>query len=264
MKPEKKQILESFARAMATYDSHAVIQGKVAEQLLRLIKAHNGQKCSGQKIRSVLEIGCCTGVLTEKLIASHPQINLLHVNDLVPDFKDVLEEKICFSGKFSFLSGDIETIELTTCYDLIISSSTFHWLHDFKALSRKLFTRTDIEGMLAFSIYGPDNLAEIRTLTSRGLEYLTMAEIVAMLESDFVIMEAVQSLEYYYFPDPLAVLKHLRLTGVNALGGAGWTKKKLQVFVDKYNRDFQITGKGVRLTYHPIYILARPLSKRDS
>ncbi len=253
MKPDKKQILNHFARALATYDLHAVIQVKVAQKLLELVKLH-----AINEVRSVLEIGCCTGILTEKLIASHPQINLLHVNDLVSDFKSVLAKKICFPESFSFLSGDIESIELDTCYDLIVSSSTFHWLHDLQALSLKLARHTELNGLLAFSIYGPDNLAEIRTLTGGGLEYLTMAEIVSILQSDFVVIEAVQSRECWYFSDPLAVLEHLRLTGVNALGGAGWTRKKLQLFVDGYNRDFRITGKGVRLTYQPIYIVARP------
>jgi len=258
VKPEKKQIIKHFARAVATYDSHAVIQGKVAKQLLKRVKVHGRQR-----VHSALEIGCCTGVLTEKLIAAHPQISILHINDIVSDFHEVIEEKINFSGKFYFVSGDIEAITLTDRYDLIISSSTFHWLHDFKKLSIKLARHIKPEGVLAFSTYGPDNLTELRTLTGRGLEYQSMEQIVSMLKSDFVVMEAAQSREYCYFPDPMAVLKHLRLTGVNALGGVGWTKKKLQLFVDDYNRQFRVSGKGVRLTYQPIYIIARPLPKPD-
>lgn len=243
---------------MATYDDHAIIQEKVAEQLLKSSKTH-----AGQVVNSVLEIGCCTGVLTEKLTGVYSQINLLHVNDLVPAFKGVLEEKINLPENFSFLSGDIEVIELTGKYDLIISSSTFHWLHNFRTLSEKLARHIKPEGMLAFSIYGPGNLTEIRTLTGRGLEYQSMEQIISMLESDFVVMEATQSSEYCYFVDPLAVLRHLRLTGVNALGGAGWTKKKLQLFVNEYQRQFRVKGKGVRLTYQPIYIIAKPLRKAD-
>lgn len=257
-KPEKKQIRNHFARAVATYDSHAVIQGKVAEQLLERVKVHGGQA-----VHSVLEIGCGTGVLTEKLITSHPQINLLHVNDLVPDFKGVLEEKICFSGEFSFISGDIETAPLTDSYDLIISSSTFHWIHDFKSLSKKLGRHVKPGGMLAFATYGPDNLTEIRTLTGRGLEYLSMEQVVSVLAADFVVMEAVQSREYCYFSDPQAVLKHLRLTGVNASRGAAWTRKKLQMFVDEYKRLPGATGSEVRLTYQPMYIITKLLPKPD-
>jgi hypothetical protein len=63
-------------------------------------------------------------------------------------------------------------------------------------------------------------------------------------------------MESLQYPDPVAVLQHLRETGVNALAGSGWNKQQLHKFIRQYQEQFN-GKKGVILTYHPMYFLAQ-------
>ncbi len=252
MKADKKQVQLHFARAAETYDTQAVVQERVADRLLRLVVEEQENPPA-----SVLEIGCCTGILTRRIVTRFPHLQVLHVNDLVADFRRQVE-RVAFPGQMEFLAGDIEAIPLPGRYQLIISSSTFHWLHDLAAFFAKLHRHLQPDGLLAFAMYGPDNLQEIRALTGTGLEYPSLEQLAELLDQQhFEVSAAAETMERLHFVDPGAVLQHLRQTGVNALAGPGWNRVRLQEFTRLYQDRFR-TEQGVRLSYHPIYLLARP------
>ena len=252
VRADKKQVQRHFARAAETYNDQAVVQERVAHRLLDLI-----DETIDQAPTSVLEIGCCTGLLTRRIVARFPQLQVLHVNDLVADFRRRVE-RIALPVKIEFLVGDIEAIPLPQQYQLVISSSTFHWLHDLAAFLAKLHHHLHVDGLLAFAMYGPDNLQEIRALTGMGLEYPSLGQLTELLEQQhFEVSAATEEMEILHFTDPGAVLQHLRQTGVNALAGPGWNRVRLQEFTRLYHDRFR-TKQGVRLTYHPMYLLARP------
>ena len=252
MKAKKNQVQLHFRRAAVTYDKQAVVQHRVANQLVALVGEH-----ARFLPDSVLEIGCCTGILTRKLVAAFPQIEELHLNDLVEQFVDYTSV-IEFNGRREFLVGDIEALPLPRRYRLIISSSTFHWLYDLSAFFDKLHRHLQPDGVLAFTIYGPKNLQEIRELTGRGLDYHSLEQVVTLLGRNFEVVTATESLETLSFADPEAVLQHLRETGVNALTEPAWTKSSLRHFLNRYQERFQV-AEGVRLNYHPMYLLVRPV-----
>ncbi len=251
VKAKKNQVQLHFRRAVDTYAKQAVVQHRVADQLLALVRDH-----ARSVPDSVLEIGCCTGILTRKLVAAFPQIETLHLNDLVEQFADHVHS-IELNGTLEFLAGDIEELPLPQRYRLIISSSTFHWLYHLPAFFEKLHRHLHPDGLLACTIYGPENLQEVRALTGRGIDYHSLEQVVAMLGRDFEVLTATQSLETLFFAEPEAVLQHLRETGVNALAEPAWTKGSLRHFLDQYQQRYQV-AEGVRLSYHPMYLLARP------
>ena len=53
------------------------------------------------------------------------------------------------------------------------------------------------------------------------------------------------------FNSPKDVLKHLQLTGVNAIENVHWTKKDLTNFENGYSN---LCARRVTLTYNPVYI----------
>ena len=250
MKAEKEKIRRHFAGAAKTYDQYAVVQHKTARRLLTMI---------GETVETapefMLEVGCCTGYMTRKLAAMFPEVKLFDVNDIVDEFSATVLS-LGSSSNMRFLPGDIEKIELQEKYDLICSSSTFHWLHDLEALFRKLSAHLRPGGMLAFSMYGPENLREIRKITGRGLDYITLAGVRVMLGESFEVISAEESLESIVFPDPVTVQDHLRKTGVNALARPGWNRERQKRFSQAYQSCFS-TGNGVTLTYHCLYFIAR-------
>ncbi len=252
MIPDKHLIEQRFAQASATYEQQAAIQLMVADKLLTMVDPQLPAAPA-----SVLEIGCCTGLLTEKLIQQFPSIRNLTASDLVSAFqKQITEKARSLEQDITFLAGDIEAIALTASYDLIISSSTFHWVYDLPGLFAKLSRHLNPGGIFAFSLYGPHNLKEIREITGVGLDYKSLAEVSGYISAPFQLIETSQQEEVLWFTNPIGVLQHLRQTGVNAIAKETWTRKRLNRFINQYQKRFQ--GKeGVQLTYHPMFVVAR-------
>ncbi len=250
---DKQRVCQQFRRAAASYDRQATIQHRVAKRLLKLTVRHIPQ----HPLR-VLEIGCCTGLLTNRLLNNNAiKIRSLVLNDLMPDFAERLPKSLTTScDELHFLPGDIEKLPVAGPFDLIISSSTFHWLDDLEQTLTKLLATLTPEGVLAFSLYGPSNLPEIKEITGVGLDYLSLTEVASLLEQQSIIKESHQEKEVFLFPKPRDVLNHLRQTGVNSIQRSPWTRKELHTFCQEYNNRFQI-DQAVRLTYHPLYLVAR-------
>jgi len=248
-KVDKNLVSRQFQRAAATYDCQAMIQHRVADHLLAMLV----ENCR-RELDRVLEIGCCTGLLSRKLIKARPDISELVLNDLVEDFAGPAGN---LSGPLfiRFLAGDIETIALPGPFDLVLSSSTFHWLHDLPGLLAKLAENMTPGGCLAFSIYGPENLREIRQLSGIGLDYFSLEEVEEMVGQYFTLDQSSQKEERFSFATPMDILNHLRQTGVNAVKREPWSPGRLQRFTREYQRLFS-DSRGVYLTYHPLYIMA--------
>ena len=253
MNADKSRIKQRFAQALASYEAAAQVQAVVADTLLDELATCQPGLAPGR----VLEIGCASGVLTEKIVARYPRLVELLACDLVEDCAACLNTRSAnWPLKPGFLAGDIEELALPGCFDLILSSSTLQWVHDLPALAAKLADHLEPGGLLAVALYGPDNFLEIRTLTGRGLPYLSLAELRALMARHFQILATREDREPLYFANPLDLLRHLRNTGVNALTPPGWTRGKLSRFCAEYQSNFG-SAKGVRLTYHPLYLVAR-------
>jgi malonyl-ACP O-methyltransferase BioC len=254
MMPDKQLIKLRFEQAAATYEEQAQVQLLVADRLLALLAS----AMPGATPARILEIGCCTGLLTEKIIDRFPEVVQLTVSDLVDAFEQCVGRKVGrLSGRVLFLAGDIETVELPCRYDLIISSSTLQWVHDLPRLCRKLANHLTPDGTLALALYGRENLREIRAVTGLGLSYMDLEQLMAVVGTEFELRAAEQSRETLWFPDPISVLHHLRATGVNAIGQQRtWTRRQLNGFLAEYGQRFS-GPRGVHLTYHPMYIVAR-------
>jgi malonyl-ACP O-methyltransferase BioC len=254
MIPDKQLIKLRFEQAAATYEQQATVQSRVALRLLRLLR----EAVPELQPADVLEIGCCTGLLTEKTLTRFPGIDHFTICDLVASF----EQRVCrrigiHADKLTFLAGDIETVFLPDQYDLVLSSSTLHWVHDLPALCAKLHRHLYPGGVLAFSLYGKDNLREIREVTGVGLAYRNLEQLQTVVDERFTILAAEETHETLWYPSPVAVLQHLRATGVNAIDQKAWTRRQVSAFIAEYQEGYS-GEEGVHLTYHPMFIVAQP------
>lgn len=250
MIPRKDKIQQRFTRAADTYDRQAVIQHRVADTLITLLEQHPGLSPA-----QILEIGCCTGLLTSRLAEKFRGFSTLYVNDLVPDFESTVMDRIRHDAECIFLAGDIESINIPSGLDLVVSSSTFHWMEDFPALIERLCDHMNPESTLAFSMYSTGNLKEFREITGIGLPYYSLDELKQIVGQYFTVLAGNEELVTYRFKHPLDVLHHLRETGVNSLEGTTWNRSRLNTFIHEYQKQFG-DRHHVRLTYHPTYILA--------
>ena len=89
MNADKSLIQRRFTHALSSYEAAARMQAEVAEALLAGLAA----TLPRLKPDTALEIGCATGILTEKIVARWPGLARLVVCDLVPGFAACIAAK---------------------------------------------------------------------------------------------------------------------------------------------------------------------------
>ena len=114
-------------------------------------------------------------------------------------------------------------------------------------LIKTLENKLNPNGELIFSTFGNENFREIYHILGTSLRYFSNTE----LHNIFPNAEIEPEIHIMAFDSPKDVLKHLQLTGVNAIENTSWTKKDLTKFENGYKN---ICSKKMTLTYNPIYI----------
>nr|WP_277603004.1 malonyl-ACP O-methyltransferase BioC [Acinetobacter modestus] len=243
-------VAQRFAKAGQSYVEHAVVQKQISAQLFEYLKVY----CQ-QNLASVLEIGCGSGNLTH-LLQCHFQVEQLFLNDLYAD----VEQHFSSVNKVNWLIGDIEQLNLPQSLDAVISSSALQWMTDLPTLLRRIHDALKPNAYFGFSTFGSDNLTEIKQLTGQGLNYIDLQSLKRQLEQqNFEVLFIEQEVKQIYFDHPKSVLQHLKATGVTATAKSHrWTKQSLQQFYIDYQQFHD--EQGFRLTYHPIYVIARRIA----
>ncbi|AJY74717.1 malonyl-ACP O-methyltransferase [Paenibacillus beijingensis] len=94
MAGEKKSILRRFNRSAAgSYDTHALVQRSMADRLVHLLAARPVPAGGAAREPAVLEIGCGTGILTEKLLRHLPCASLTAI-DLAPAMIEAAKQRV--------------------------------------------------------------------------------------------------------------------------------------------------------------------------
>jgi len=253
---DKEHVASCFQASAATYEESAIVQKEISRQLIAIL-----QRFTHVDSSRVLEIGCCTGNLTEILSESVP-IDTLFINDLVADFCTLTEKRIAKQvGRVQILTGDIERALLPKNLDLVISSSTFQWMADLPVLLGNIATALKDGSHLAFSIFSPGTMKEISALTGRGLRYHTNEELATMLTDHFQVISMHSESRCLFFPSVRAVLRHIRQTGVGGVDRERWNLGQLKEFERRYVEQFS-SDDGLPLTYISTFVIAEKKRKR--
>ena len=247
MSIDKALVAQRFAKAGQSYIEQAVVQKQISAQLFEYLKMY----CP-QSLPSVLEIGCGSGNLTH-LFHSYFQVDQLFLNDLYAD----VDQHFSTIENIAWLIGDIEQLTLPQSLDAVISSSALQWMTDLPTLLHRIHDALKPNAYFGFSTFGSDNLTEIKQLTGQGLNYISLEFLKRQLEQqNFEVLFIEQEVKQIYFDHPKSVLQHLKATGVTATAKSHrWTKQSLQQFYSDYQQFYD--EQGFRLTYHPIYVIAR-------
>ena len=247
MSIDKVLVAQRFAKAGQSYIEQAVVQKQISAQLFEYLKMY----CP-QSLPSVLEIGCGSGNLTH-LFHSYFQVDQLFLNDLYAD----VDQHFSTIENIAWLIGDIEQLHLPQSLDAVISSSALQWMTDLPTLLHRIHDALKPNAYFGFSTFGSDNLNEIKQLTGQGLNYISLEFLKRQLEQqNFEVLFIEQEVKQIYFDHPKSVLQHLKATGVTATAKSHrWTKQSLQQFYSDYQQFYD--EQGFRLTYHPIYVIAR-------
>lgn len=253
---DKSRVALRFAQAGQSYTEHAIAQKQICQHLMQLILDH----LPTQHQARVLEIGCGSGNLSH-LLLQNLQIDRLILNDLYAEVQQHFSQQ----QQLEWRIGDIEQLEFPTQLNLVTSSSALQWMTDLQAVFTKVAYALVQQGFFCFSIFGQQNLKEIKALTGQGLEYHTLSELQQVLtQTGFDVLHLSEQIKTLHFSHPKQVLQHLKATGVTATSASHrWTKKTLQQFYQDYQQFSEIDQQGQTqyvLSYHPIYCIARRIT----
>ncbi len=253
---DKSRVALRFAQAGQSYTEHAIAQKQICQHLMQLMLDH----LPTQHQARVLEIGCGSGNLSH-LLLQNLQIDRLILNDLYAEVQQHFSQQ----QQLEWRIGDIEQLEFPTQLNLVTSSSALQWMTDLQAVFTKVAYALVQQGFFCFSIFGQQNLKEIKALTGQGLEYHTLSELQQVLtQTGFDVLHLSEQIKTLHFSHPKQVLQHLKATGVTATSASHrWTKKTLQQFYQDYQQFSEIDQQGQTqsvLSYHPIYCIARRIT----
>ena len=234
----KNLIHSRFEKHLKDYDKNAKIQKLMAEKLINF--------CSRKKYKNVLEIGCGTGFLTKEAVKNIEYENYTAI-DIVEECESYIKK---IDDRICFIAEDIEKYlnDVPFTPDLIISNASLQWCTDFEGGVNKLKKILSDDGEFIFTTFGKEHFREIFYIMGTGLNYYSETELREMFEGAEICSQEVHIMS---FKTPKDVLKHLKLTGVNAVESQSWTKGDLKTFENAYQN---LCVKIPTLTYNPVYI----------
>lgn len=241
-----------FRRSLESYDAQAVVQESITHHLVERL-LHVGLPV---RLERVFEFGCGTGKLSRSL-ATRFSLGHLWLNDLVTEARSCCEG--IAADTIEFLPGPVEMLTFPSSLDLICSTSTLQWIEPIAGVMTKSAAALRPGGVLALSTYGPRQFEELRFLgLMAGAPALRdEAALIRALPDGIERIESGSFTRRLWFPGPYEVLQHLRATGVNGMASGGWTRAQLRRFEEAYKERFANLGRGVPLTYAPVWLIAK-------
>jgi malonyl-CoA O-methyltransferase len=153
---DKAQMRRHFDRAAKNYDAAAILQREVGQRLYERLDYITIQP------KTVLDLGCGTGFLTQKLLKQYPKAELIALDIAV----NMLKETQKCGGWFrkpKLVCADAEALPLKNAsVDLMISNLMLQWCNDLPASFAEMRRVLKPNGMVLFSSFGTDTLKELR------------------------------------------------------------------------------------------------------
>lgn len=153
---EPRVVRRAFERAARGYERHAGLQREVADELL--------ERLAGVRVepRCVVDLGCGTGYATRRLARTYRGAGVYGV-DFAPGMLQGFRRGWWPRSRPVPLCSDLLHLPLADAtVDLLFSNLAFQWIDDLPALFAELRRVLHPEGVLMFSSFGPDTLAELR------------------------------------------------------------------------------------------------------
>jgi malonyl-CoA O-methyltransferase len=250
MKIDKTLVKNRFMRSFKDSPYAGLIQPGMAKYLLELLM----NNVETRDFPNVLELGCGVHTMAPEVL-KHIAVDTWTANDIVPvetEFKESVKDLKLKESLF--LNDDMETAELPTMQNLIISSAAIQWTKSPTEFLSRLIHNLAPGGVMALASFGPENFRELRDITGMSLDYLPSSAYPPIFSHDGKLLCIEELKSVMTFDSPLDVLKHLKATGTNSLARQAWTKKDLNHFSKMYRAKFGQDDQ-VTLTYHPLYCI---------
>jgi malonyl-CoA O-methyltransferase len=154
---DRPEVRASFDRASATYEAAAVLQARVADELLTRLEPFDF------KPEVVVDLGAGTGRLTGELKKRYRRA-LVVALDLAPGMLQEARRHQQLFRRFERVCGDAMRLPLADAsVDVVFSSLMLQWCDPPDEAFAEIRRVLKPGGFFAFTTLGPDTLRELRT-----------------------------------------------------------------------------------------------------
>lgn len=211
-------VRSSFDRASTEYEAAAVLQARVADELLgrlELFKLDPG---------IVLDIGAGTGRGTRELKRRYRRAAVIAL-DIAPGMLREAGRHLGLFRRFERVCGDAHRLPLADAsVDLVVSSLMLQWCSDLDVVLGEIRRVLKPEGFFAFATLGPDTLMELRAAWAAVDDYSHVNIFLDMHDVGDALMRAglmepvldVERMTLTY-SDVLALMRDLKTIGAHNL-----------------------------------------------
>lgn len=249
---DKQQAAECFDAGRPTYDANAPVQHAIVDALMADAARVNVDNLITTPGCVALEIGCGSGSLTRRLypIALKGFLHLWDTNTLPPEGFEM--------ARFTQCDAELQICHTPSArYDLIASASTIQW---FNSPARFLVECQRVlrpGGILMLTAFQRGNMYELSAASGVSLSLPDSRQWQAMIPRGFETL-SFETRDYdMAFDEPVDVLRHLKLTGVNGLSRRSDGRSVSgHAFIKRFPR--MLDGR-CHLTYRTIRIILKKI-----
>lgn len=258
--PHLRQVGARFSSAAARYDQEARLQARIARAVIDQIPAD----C---RPSTILDIGCGTGGLTRLLRRRWSEARIDAV-DLAPGM--IARARREHAGlDIAWHVADAMAFTAPQPYDLVASSSALHWLVPVEAGMRHAASLVAPRGWLSAGLMLKGTLAELREARAAAVpdkpppaDMPEAADVrTALADSGLRIAHLREAQNCEFHATVRALLEGLHRLGVTggalARGGTALTRGDLLRLASVYDERWRDARRGIPVTYHVGYVLAR-------
>jgi malonyl-CoA O-methyltransferase len=239
----KIKIADAFNQAAATYDQAAELQRIVACDLCARINT---------SAKIIVDLGCGTGFLTEKLAIKFPDAMIIGI-DFANHMLHVAQKKTQYKN-ITWLCADIDQLPLADAQvDLVLSNLMLQWSTNLFVSLTEISRILKPNAELYFSTFAPGSLHELKQawLAADALPHVhtftTAKQLTTILKKIFSHQGSLEqkSLVIYY-QEAIHLMRQLKMLGASNLQTSAAqgliTQKKLTAVIDAYEQ-FRSQGK---------------------
>lgn len=261
---DRPDVRASFDRASASYEAAAVLQARVADELISRLDPLNFTP------GVVLDLGAGTGRMTGELKRRYRR-SLVVALDLAPGMLREAKRHQAFLRRFERVCGDAVRLPIADAsVDVVVSSLMLQWCDPPDPAFAEIRRILKPDGFFAFSTLGPDTLRELRSAWSEADDgtshaYNHVNHFTDMHDVGDALVRAglsepvldVDRLQVTY-PDAVALMRDLKTIGAHNVtagrprGLVGRARlKRMQLAYEAFRREGRLPA-----TYEVVYGVA--------
>ncbi len=248
-----------FSAAAATYDRHGIVQQRAADHLIEMMQVV-------PDARTILDVGCGTGKLTERLLEQYPDA-AIDALDAAAKMVDLCRSKWPDHPRLRCHTADILTFGDRGAYDLIASSSCLHWIHPFDRGIRHLAAILAPGGHLIFCVMTRNTFVELQEARRLAVPHKPptnpLPEVhhvtTAVEASGFHILRHETHTYRTTYPSTRAFFRSIHELGVTGSQRHQLTRQELHLLEQTYEAHFTSPGEGIYASHEvDFYVTQQP------